>query len=75
NRGNTYPPPLWLANAQNLIKGNVPSWDCANTGSPGNGTTAANTATNTPACWAAPPLPGAKPGKIPEITQAQYSSK
>ncbi|HET7048380.1 MAG TPA: MlaD family protein [Solirubrobacteraceae bacterium] len=75
NRGNTYPPPLWLANAQNLIKGNFPSWDCANTGASGNGSTPGSTSTNTPACWVAPPLPGAKPGKIPAITQAQYSSK
>ena len=75
NRGNTYPGSLWLANAQNLIKGNFPSWDCANTGAGGNGTTKGNPATNTPACWVAPTLPGAAPGKIPRITQAQYSSK
>jgi virulence factor Mce-like protein len=75
NRGNTYPPPLWLANAQNLIKGNFPSWDCANTGAGGNGTSKANTSTNAPACWVAPTLPGAQPGKIPRLTQAQYSSK
>ncbi|MGZ4197794.1 MAG: MlaD family protein [Solirubrobacteraceae bacterium] len=75
NRGNTYPGSLWLANAQNLIKGNFPSWDCANTGAGGNGTTKGNPATSTPACWVAPTLPGARPGQIPRITQAQYSSK
>jgi phospholipid/cholesterol/gamma-HCH transport system substrate-binding protein len=75
NRGNTYPGSLWLANAQNLIKGNFPSWDCKNTGAPGNGTTRGSAATNTPACWVAPTLPGAAPGKIPQIKQAQYSSK
>jgi phospholipid/cholesterol/gamma-HCH transport system substrate-binding protein len=75
NRGNTYPPPLWLGDAQNLIKGNFPSWDCSNTGAPGNGSRSADPATSTPACWVAPPLPGAKPGKIPEIRQAAYSSK
>ena len=75
NRGNTYPGPLWLANAQNLIKGNFPSWDCANTGAGGNGTTPGNPATSTPACWVAPPTPGAKPGQITHVTQAQYSSK
>jgi phospholipid/cholesterol/gamma-HCH transport system substrate-binding protein len=75
NRGNTYPGSLWLANAQNLIKGNFPSWDCANTGAGGNGTTKGNPATSTPACWVAPTLPGATPGKIPAIKQAAYSSK
>ena len=75
NRGNTYPPPLWLGSAQNLIRGNFPSWDCANTGAGGDGSTNANAATNTPACWVAPTLPGAKPGKIPAIKQARYSSK
>jgi phospholipid/cholesterol/gamma-HCH transport system substrate-binding protein len=75
NRGNTYPGPVWLANAQNLIKGNFPSWDCNNTGAGGNGSTPANPTASVPACWVAPPLPGAKPGKIPAITQAQYSSK
>jgi hypothetical protein len=58
-----------------LIKGNFPSWDCSNTGAPGNGSRSADPATSTPACWVAPPLPGAKPGKIPEIRQAAYSSK
>jgi virulence factor Mce-like protein len=75
NRGDTYPGPLWLANAQNLVKGNFPSWDCANTGAGGNGSTPGNTATNTPACWVAPPTPGAKPGQITHVTAAKYSSK
>jgi phospholipid/cholesterol/gamma-HCH transport system substrate-binding protein len=75
NRGNTYPTPLWLANVQNLIKNNFQSWDCANTGAGGNGSTPGNQATGTPACWVAPPLPGARPGKIPEIRRAKYSSK
>ena len=31
NRGNTYPPPLWLADP-NVLKQNIlPSWDCKNT--------------------------------------------
>jgi hypothetical protein len=75
NRGDTYPGPVWLANAQNLIKGNFPSWDCNNTGAGGNGSTPGNAAAMVPSCWVAPPLPGAQPGKIPAITQAQYSSK
>jgi virulence factor Mce-like protein len=77
NRGNTYPGPLWLANPDNLKNGNFPSWDCKNTGAAGNGSESANT---TPlvgheACWVAPTLPGAKPGQIPQITAATYSSK
>ena len=75
NRGDTYPRSLWLANVQNLIKGNFPSWDCANTGAGGNGTTKGNPAASQPACWVAPTLPGASPGKIPALTQAKYSSK
>ena len=75
NRGNTYPPPLWLANAQNLIKGTFPAWDCNNTGAPGNGERPADTTTGTQACWVAPPLPGAPRGKIPRIKQAAYSKK
>jgi hypothetical protein len=72
NRGNPHPAPLWLANPQNLLKGNFPSWDCKNTHAPGDGSV---TASGTPplgreACWVAPPLPGASPGQIPRITAA-----
>jgi phospholipid/cholesterol/gamma-HCH transport system substrate-binding protein len=79
NRGNTYPPPLWLANPENLQKGNFPSWDCNNAGGPvpakpgplgpiaGIGSQMA--------CWVAPTLPGAKPGQIPHILKKNYSSK
>jgi virulence factor Mce-like protein len=70
NRGNTYPPPLWLANPENLQKGNFPSWDCKNSGGPVTALPPLR-----PACWVAPPLPGAAPGKIPEITPATYSRK
>jgi virulence factor Mce-like protein len=77
NRGDTYPSPLWLANPENLQKGNFPSWDCNNTGAKGDGSV---TAINLPAvgreaCWVAPPLPGASPGKIPEIKAATYSTR
>jgi hypothetical protein len=77
NRGNTYPSPLWLANPENLQKGNFPSWDCKNTGAPGDGSVSA---INLPlvgreACWVAPPLPGASPGKIPEIKAATYPTR
>jgi phospholipid/cholesterol/gamma-HCH transport system substrate-binding protein len=77
NRGDTYPAPLWLANSENLQKGNFPSWDCNNTGAPGNGSEAANTLPGVghEACWVAPTLPGAAPGKIPAIRAATYSDK
>ena len=69
NRGNTYPPPLWLSDPQVLMKGNNPAWDCNNTGGQ-HGASGSQEA-----CWVAPPLPGAKPGQIPHLVQAQYSSK
>jgi phospholipid/cholesterol/gamma-HCH transport system substrate-binding protein len=78
NRGNTYLPPLWAVDKNVLTQGVPPSFDCKNTGAPGNGSEPAN---NTPAaghmaCWVAPPLPGAKgPYQIPHITAAQYSDK
>ncbi|HWE34042.1 MAG TPA: MlaD family protein [Solirubrobacteraceae bacterium] len=77
NRGNTYPSPLWLANPENLVKGNFPSWDCKNTGASGDGSvTAINVpAIGRPACWVAPTLPGATAGKIPRIPAAAYPSK
>ncbi len=79
NRGNTYPPPLWLASAQNFTNGNFPAWDCKNTGAGGDGSVSA---INSPtgggqmACWVAPILPGAA-GKyqIPHIGPARYSSR
>ncbi len=91
NRGNTYPPPLWLANPASFSAGGkfpgsfaLPSWDCNNTGAPGNGEQAAS---GTPsqfvqgqqACWVAPPLNnligqhGAS--RFPQIQAAHYSSK
>jgi phospholipid/cholesterol/gamma-HCH transport system substrate-binding protein len=77
NRGDTYPAPLWLANPENLQKGNYPSWDCNNTGAPGNGSESADTsaAGGHEACWVAPTLPGAKAGQIPRIGAAAYSNK
>ena len=81
NRGNTYPPPLWLAQADNAIKGNFPSWDCKNTGAPGDGSTPASgppapAPGANEACWVAPQLPGAPgPYQIPHILAAEYPSK
>ena len=90
NRGNTYPPPLWLADPQSFSAGGrfpgsfaLPSWDCNNTGAPGNGEQAAGTTAPTmfaqgqQACWVAPPL-GALIGqsnRFPHILPAHYSSK
>jgi virulence factor Mce-like protein len=81
NRGNTYPPPLWLANPQVAAKGNFPSWDCKNTGKPGDGSEPASgppapAPGSTEACWVAPPLPGAA-GKyqIPHILAKHYPNK
>jgi hypothetical protein len=78
NRGNTYPPPLWLADPRVMKLGNLPAWDCKNTGAGGDGSVSANNAPGPAghkACWVAPPLPGASPGKIPQIGPAAYSSK
>ena len=91
NRGNTYPPPLWLAEPQSFSAGGkypgsfaLPSWDCNNTGAPGNGE---KPASGTPsqfvqgqqACWVAPPLDNLigqnNASKFPQITAARYSDK
>src|ERR1700742_258752 len=49
NRGNTYPPPLWLADPKAFSAGGshpgsfgLPSWDCNNTGAAGDGSQAAS---------------------------------
>jgi hypothetical protein len=90
NRGNTYPPPLWLADPRAFNDGGkstgdfaLPSWDCDNTGAPGDGSVAAKPATGpigqtaTPACWVAPPLASllGQSGKFPHVTQAHYSNR
>jgi phospholipid/cholesterol/gamma-HCH transport system substrate-binding protein len=79
NRGDTYPPPLWLADPKYLQTNNLGSWDCTNTGAGGNGSVAAtpSPAPATPeACWVQPKLPGAAAqSKIPAITRATYSSR
>ncbi len=81
NRGNTYPAPLWLANPDNLKKGNFPSWDCKNTSTggpvsavPGPVGPVAGLGSQE-ACWIAPTLPGAKPGQIPHILKKTYPAK
>ncbi len=90
NRGNTYPPPLWLADPRDFSAGGkypgsfaLPSWDCNNTGAPGDGSQPAGPApssalqTGQAACWVAPPL-GTLLGqnsKFPHVTAAHYSNK
>jgi phospholipid/cholesterol/gamma-HCH transport system substrate-binding protein len=90
NRGNTYPPPLWLSDPRDFSAGGkhpgsfaLPSWDCNNTGAGGDGSQAAGsgaptvTQTATPACWVAPPLASllGQSGKFPHVNQAHYSNK
>ena len=61
----------------------LPSWDCNNTGAPGDGSQPTSsgvpsiTQTATPACWVAPPLGSlmGQSGKFPHITPAHYSNK
>ncbi|HLJ04335.1 MAG TPA: MlaD family protein [Solirubrobacteraceae bacterium] len=76
NRGNTYPPPLWLANTLAFSAGGkfpgsftLPAWDC-----PGGGPRAASGSNE--ACWIAPPL-GKLLGENTHFAQlmpASYSS-
>jgi phospholipid/cholesterol/gamma-HCH transport system substrate-binding protein len=78
NRGNTYPPPLWLASIMPGSPGKpindwgLPSWDCNNTG--GQHPSTGNPPTGIQSCWVAHP-PGSIGSQIPHITAAQYSSK
>jgi phospholipid/cholesterol/gamma-HCH transport system substrate-binding protein len=74
-RGNTYPPPLWLADTRSFSAGgsfpgsfSLSSWDCTNTG----GQHAATSSVQ--ACWVNRP-PGSVGGRIPEIKQASYPKK
>ncbi len=82
-RGNVYPPPLWIGNKLNFSAGGnfpgsteLPAWDCHNTSTGGTqGVQLKAKAGVEQACWVAPPLPGARPGQIPRIRAARYSSK
>jgi phospholipid/cholesterol/gamma-HCH transport system substrate-binding protein len=91
NRGNTYPPPLWLADKSVFTAGGkypgsfaLPSWDCSNTGAGGDGSQPTNngiipslTQTGAPACWVAPSIAGliGQSGSFPHVTAAHYSNK
>jgi phospholipid/cholesterol/gamma-HCH transport system substrate-binding protein len=75
NRGNTYPSPLWLANPQDLSKGDFPAWDCNNAGGE-HGPVGTDPTNGQQACWVQPKLPGAQSQySIPHILQAHYPSK
>ena len=85
NRGNTYPAPLWLPSGsygpRDFTNGNLPAWDCRNTGAPGNGTTSGSTSsTGQPQaeqpCWVQPQLPGAPTQyKIPRLYAHTFSAR
>jgi phospholipid/cholesterol/gamma-HCH transport system substrate-binding protein len=78
DRGNTYPPPLWLQGPEQAQKGAPPAWDCNNTGAGGDGAVPPGPKPNTgAACWVAPPQGNliGQPQKFPHITAASYSSK
>jgi virulence factor Mce-like protein len=86
NRGDTYPNPLWIADATNLRLGNFGSWDCKNTGAGGDGSVSgvnvnlpapAGPLLGRPACWVQAPtgkLIG-QTGKFPHVGAAKYSNK
>jgi virulence factor Mce-like protein len=70
NRGNTYPPPLWLGNPEVGKRQTLPAWDCVNAGGehPPSG--------NQQAWWIASTLPGASGlYRIPHITAIAYSKR
>ncbi len=87
NRGDTYPPPLWLPAGDvgdfpspQWPNGRGANWDCKNTGHPGNGETTGSS--SEASCWVAPPLPGfgrlagaPQLYKVPAISPARYSGK
>jgi virulence factor Mce-like protein len=81
NRGDVYPPPLWLGDLRNWTNNNFDSWDCKNTGAGGDGSVPSSgppapTPGSTEACWVAPPQPGAPgPSQSPHLTAAHYPSK
>jgi phospholipid/cholesterol/gamma-HCH transport system substrate-binding protein len=87
NRGNTYPPPLWLANPKDFSAGGkfpgsfaFPSWDCTNAGGekPASGTPTQFTQ-GQQACWVAPNISNLigqnNASRFPHVNQAHYSSK
>jgi ABC-type transporter Mla subunit MlaD len=87
NRGNTYPPPLWLSDPRAFTAGGnfpgsfaFPSWDCTNAGGnkPASGTPTQFTQ-GQQACWQAPPLSQLlgqnNASRFPQVKAAKYSKK
>jgi ABC-type transporter Mla subunit MlaD len=73
NRGNVYPWPTWLPSGlpEDFIKGDLPSWDCGNTGGP------VGASFGNPSCWVQP-FPAhllGQPQEFPHIKPANYSSR
>jgi virulence factor Mce-like protein len=73
NRGNVYPWPTWLPSGlpEDFIKGDLPSWDCGNTGGP------VGASPSNPSCWVQP-FPGHLLGQsqeFPHINATTYSSR
>jgi phospholipid/cholesterol/gamma-HCH transport system substrate-binding protein len=87
NRGNTYPPPLWLADPKVFTAGGkfpgsfaFPSWDCTNTGGDHGASGAPTQLTEgQQACWTAPNLSNLigqnNASRFPQVKKATYSSK
>jgi virulence factor Mce-like protein len=75
NRGNTYPPPLAGQGAALSAHGILPSWDCNNTGTGGDGSVPPGD--NNVPCWVAAPLGNliGESTKSAQIQPATYSSK
>jgi phospholipid/cholesterol/gamma-HCH transport system substrate-binding protein len=87
NRGNTYPPSLWLADPKAFTAGGnfpgsfaLPSWDCTNAGGnkPASGAPTQFTE-GQQACWQAPPLSQQlgqnNASRFPHVLPAHFSNK
>jgi virulence factor Mce-like protein len=78
NRGNNYPEPLWLpaGDIRDFTRGNLPAWDCKNTGAGGDGSTPGGGTPPQQPCWVQPRQPGAPgPYLIPQIKPTTFSKK
>ena len=80
NRGNVYPLPLWLPSGMPVDGkfGNMPAWDCRNTGAPGSGATNGKVSGQPTAeqpCWVQPLLPNSPAKyKVSHVQTATFSS-
>jgi phospholipid/cholesterol/gamma-HCH transport system substrate-binding protein len=87
NRGNTYPPPLWLSDPRIFSAGGnfpgsfaYPSWDCGNAGGQHGASGSPTQFTQgQQACWQAPPLSQLigqnNASRFPHIVPFTYSNK